>query len=80
MNLLKLTVNSYSENPLEERRITLSLPKIDFLSAAAEDVIINGRSLRPVSVVFDDGLSCDLIVNHADLETLEAAVGAYCLE
>jgi hypothetical protein len=80
MNLLKLTVHCYAENPLEERRITLSLHKIDFLSAASEDIIINGRSLRPVSVIFDEGLNCDLIVNHADLETLEAAVGAYCLD
>jgi len=80
MNVLKLTVHCYAENPLEERRTTLSPHKIDFISAAVEDIVLNGRSLRQVSVIFDEGLSCDLVLNHSDLELLESAVGSYCLE
>jgi hypothetical protein len=80
MNLQTLTLYCYAENPSEERRMTLTPYKIDFVSAAVDDIVVNGRSLRQVSVIFDEGLSCDLIINHADLEKLEAAVGAYCLD
>ena len=80
MNLQTLTLHCYAENPSEERRMTLTPYKIDFVSAAVDDIVVNGRSLRQVSVIFDEGLSCDLIINHADLEKLEAAVGAYCLD
>ena len=80
MNLQTLTLHCYAENPSEERRMTLTPYKIDFVSAAIDDIVINGRSLRPIAVIFEEGLTLELILNHQDLEKLEAAVGAYCLD
>lgn len=80
MDKYKLTVHHYSEKSDEERRITLSPGQISFVAAGTEDVIVNNRSLRSVAVLFLDGGSVDLFLNHADLEMLESAVGTYYLQ
>lgn len=80
MEFQKLTVYHYAEDSKEERRITFSPQKINLVAAEPEDTIINGRSLRNVSLLFDDGASVDVTINHADLEMLEMAIGAFCLE
>jgi len=79
MEFYKLTVHNYAEKPEEERRITLSPANIVLVAAAVEDITVNGRSLRNVTVLFVDGGSADLLINHQDLQTLESAVGSYCL-
>lgn len=78
MQLQKLTVHHYAEIAEEERRITLSPMNITVIAANVEDTLVNGRSVRPVTVLFTDGGSIDLVVNHADLELLESAVGTFC--
>lgn len=80
MELQKLTVHNYSENKDEERRITLSPDKITVVAAGVEDVLLNGRSLRTATILFLDGGSIDLLINHADLEMIEGAIGSYCFE
>lgn len=78
MDLQKLTVYHYHEDKEEERRITLSPEKITVVAAKVTDDIIDGRSVRSVTVLFVDGSNVGLNINHADLELLESAVGAYC--
>ena len=79
MEFQKLTVHHYSVNPEEERRITLSPMNISLVAAATEDTMLNGRSLRNVTVLFGDGGSVDMTINHSDLELLETAIGSFCL-
>jgi hypothetical protein len=79
MELQKLTVRNYDELPENEKRITLSPDKINLVAAGIEDIKINGRALRQVTVLFLDGGSVDLVVDHADLELLEGAIGSFCL-
>ena len=78
MELQKLTLYHYSENIEEEQRVTLSPMNINVVSAAAEDIEVRGMSLRPVSVMFADGGSVDLLLNSTDLLQLEEAIGSYC--
>lgn len=80
MNMQKLTVFHYGETTEEDRRITLSLMNITVVAAATEDTTVNGRSLRSVAVLFTDGSSVDLLINHEDMMTIETAVGSYCFE
>jgi Mg2+/citrate symporter len=80
MEFQKLTVKHYAENATDERRITLSPANIIVVAAAMEDIVLGGRSLRPVQVLFAQGESIDLLINHADLELLEAATGSFCLD
>ena len=78
MEFQKLTVHCYAEDAADERRITLSPQNINVVAAHTEDVTINARSLRHVTVLFADGGSVDLVINHSDLELLEGAVGSFC--
>lgn len=80
MEKYKLTVHHYSENPEEERRVTLSPGQISFVAIGVEDITVGSRSLRSVTVMFMDGGSVDLVVNHSDMEMLESAVGTYYLQ
>lgn len=77
MELQKLTIHCYAETPEEERRITLNPSKIVLLAAGTEDLQLNGRSLRRVTVLFDEGENVDVLVNHSDLELMETAVGTF---
>ena len=76
-NMQKLTVHCYAEKPEDERRITLSPQLITVVAAMIDDIHVNGRSLRQTSVLFVDGGSVDLLLNHQDLQTLETAIGSY---
>lgn len=78
MNLQKLTVHHYDEIIEDERRFTLSPANITVVAAAVEDVQIRGISVRPVTVLFIDGGSIEITINHSDLSQLEEAVGSYC--
>lgn len=80
MNFQKLTVLHRSANPEEERRITIAPTNVTVVAAATEDVQVNGRSLRAATVLFSDGGSIDLLLDHSDLEMLETAIGSYCFE
>ena len=75
-----LRVAHYGETPEEDRRITLAPANICAIAAETEDVQVQGRTLRNVSVLFIDGGSMALTVDHSDLELLENTVGAYCFE
>lgn len=79
MQLQKLTLHHYGETTTDDRRITLSPMNITVVAAAIEDSMVNGRSLRQVTVLFGDGGSIDLNINHADLELIEGAIGSFCL-
>jgi len=79
MELSRLTVRNYDELPENEKRITLSPDKINLIAADVEDIKINGRALRHVTVLFMDGGSVDLVVDHADLSLLEGAIGSFYL-
>jgi len=79
MEFQKLTVYCYNEDPKEDRRITLSPINITIIAAHVEDEVINGRSLRRVAILFVDGGSVEMLVNHSDLELLEGAIGSFCL-
>ena len=80
MEMKQLTVYHYGDTSEEDRRVTLSLHMIVGLSAKTEDTVLNGRSLREVSVLLVEGEKEELLINHQDLESLELAVGSYCLE
>lgn len=77
MEFNKLTIHHYEADVKDDRRMTLSPTNIVMVAAEVEDVSLNGRSLRNITVLFMDGNSVDLTINHSDLECLEAAVGAY---
>ena len=79
MEFKNLTITHYAAVKEEERRITMSPSNIALIAAKTEDVEINGRSLREVSVLFMDGESVDVVVNHSDLQLMEEAIGAYSL-
>lgn len=79
MEFQVLRVYHYGEDSSEDRRITIAPSKIVVVAACPEDTVINGRSLVTVSIVEDSGNSFELNINHADLETLERAVGSYFL-
>lgn len=79
MEVQRLTMHSYSEDIAQERRITISPMQVSIVAAAIEDITIRGLSLRNVDIMFADGQSIALILNHADLSTLESAIGSYCL-
>ncbi len=79
MEFQKLVVYHYGETSEDDRRVTISPMQVNLIAFETEDTIVNGRSLRRASVLFSDGSSCDLAVNHQDMSTLEEAVGAYCL-
>ena len=79
MEFKKLTVLHHASLKEDERRITISPGSVSLIAAKTEDIIINGRSLREVSVLFMDGESIEMVVNHSDLEAMEEAIGAYSL-
>jgi hypothetical protein len=79
LELQKLTVHHYGETSVEDRRITLSPMNIMGMAAEVEDVTVNGRSVRNVSVLFLEGGSIGLCVNHSDLSLLESAIGTFAL-
>ena len=79
MEMQRLTVHCYAEDAKEERRVTLSPMNVTLIAAEIDDVVVNNRSVRKVSVLFTDGGSVDLIVNHSDLSLLESAIGSFCL-
>lgn len=72
-----LTVNHYGDLETDNRRMTISPSNIAALAADHNDVTLQGRSLRKVSVCMMDGGTLDLTVNHADLALMEEAVGAF---
>jgi hypothetical protein len=76
MRVQKLTVHGYAEDVVDERRITFNPEHIISIIAGAEDVVVNNRSLRYVTVLFIDGGSVDAILNHGDLELIENAIGS----
>lgn len=77
MEFQRLTVLNYSDDPTEEKRITIGPGHVTLIAADTEDVVIKGRNLRRVTLMFTDGGSVDLTINHADLDKLEAAIGSY---
>jgi hypothetical protein len=79
MEFLKLTVTHHGETTEEDRRITISPMNVVVVAAGVEDTAVNGRMLRRVTVLFTDGGSADLVINHSDLQMLESAIGSYCL-
>lgn len=79
MNLRVLRVDHYGDTEQDNKRFTLAPTEVVALIADPDDVAIQGRQLRRVTALMKDGMSIDLIVNHADLESLEKAVGAYML-
>ena len=80
MELQRLTVINYAETADEkDKRITLSPSQITLIAADVNDVKLNGRELRHVTVLFLDGASVDLLINNSDLNDLEGAVGSYFL-
>ena len=79
MEFQKLTVHNYGATAEEDRRITLAPANINLAAATTEDSIVNGRSVRVVTILFVDGGSVDITVNHADLSLLEEAIGTFCL-
>lgn len=78
MEFQVLRVHHYGDTTEEDRRITLSPSNITVVAAEAEDSVVNGRSVRKVTVLMVDGGSVDVVVNHADLELMESAVGSFC--
>lgn len=78
-NMKVLTVHCYAEDPSQERRVTLSPGLITVIAAGTEDVEINGKARRLAQVMFMDGGTVDLFVDHSDLLLLEETIGAYCL-
>ena len=74
-----LTVQHYSEDIKEVQRITLAAASINLVSASVEDTIINGISVRPVTVFFQDGGTIDITISHSDLNLLERAVGSFLI-
>lgn len=79
MEFQKLTVHHYGSTTEEDRRMTISPLNALMVAAGVEDCVVNGRSLRAVTILFSDGGSADLVLNHSDLELLESAVGSFCL-
>ena len=80
MELQKLTVHHYSDKPEEEKRVTLAPMHIIAIMAGIEDITVNNRSVRSVGILFSDGGSIELNLNHSDMSTLESAIGSYCFE
>lgn len=80
MEYRKLTVFHYGETSEEDRRITISPNLVTVVAAQNTDVTVNGRQLRHVTLLFTDGGSVDVTINHFDLEMLESAIGSYSLE
>lgn len=78
-NMKCLTVHCYAEDPAQERRVTLSPGLITVIAAATEDTTIRGKARRMVTVMFMDGGSVDLALDHADLTMLEEAIGGFCM-
>jgi len=79
MEMEILTLHHYGEKTEDDRRITFSPGMITAVSAADEDVVVNGRTVRNASVLFADGGTLDVCVNHGDLQLLERAVGSFCM-
>lgn len=79
MNIQKLTLHHYGATEAEDRRVTLSPMNVMMIAAEIEDFQLNGRSLRRVSVCMADGESTELVLNHADLDLIENAIGSFCL-
>lgn len=72
-----LRVHHFDEDEKEDRRVTIAPMNVLALVAKEEDTVVRGRTLREVSVMFLDGGSVALCVNHSDLELLETTIGAY---
>jgi hypothetical protein len=79
-NMKTLTVHCYAEDPTQERRVTMRLALITVIAAATEDTVISGKPRRIVTVMFMDGASLDVVLDHSDLTMLEEAIGSYCFE
>ena len=75
-----LRVHHYGSTKDEDRRITLSPNLITTVAAHVEDIDLRKLSLREVCVLFSDGGSLDLVINHADLTMLEEAIGTYFMD
>ena len=80
MEMHTLRVYHYGATPEEDRRITLSPANVAMLASETEDVQVQGRTVRNISVLFVDGGSVGVTVAHDDLELLEATIGAYCFD
>lgn len=79
MEMEVLRVHHYGAKTEDDRRVTISPGMVTAISAGVDDEMINGRSLRRISVSLVDGGSLDLSVNHADLSLLERAIGSFCM-
>ena len=77
MEMQTLRVHSYGETAEDDRRVTIAPNNVVALAASTEDTQVQGRTLRGVSVLFIDGGSMDLVVDHADLQLLETTIGAF---
>jgi hypothetical protein len=77
MEMNTLRVHSYGVVPEDDRRVTIAPANVIALAGETDDIQVQGRSLRNISVLFVDGGSMDLVVDHADLELLENTIGAY---
>jgi len=77
MEMQTLRVHSYGDVAEDDRRVTIAPNNVVALAASTDDVQVQGRSLRAISVLFVDGGAMDLVVDHADLQLLEDTIGAY---
>ena len=72
-----LRVHHYDEDESQDRRITIAPANVDSLVVKTEDTQVRGRSVREVTVLFSQGQTIAIAINHADLELLESTVGAF---
>lgn len=75
-----LTVQHYAEDVTQVKRVTLSVPKINAVTASVEDTLVNGLNVRSVSIWFEDGAVMDLMINHSDLSQIERAIGSFMID
>ncbi len=80
MEIQVLKVHHYGESEAEDRRIVLSPQNLLMVASGLEDVVIRGRTLATVSILDISGNCISLNLSHADLATLESAIGSYCLQ
>lgn len=77
LTIRTLTVTAYEENEGKSLEVTLAPGKIQMI--AASDDIRQGRTLKHVRIVFDDGGMAEVWVTEVDLITMQQCVGLYAM-
>lgn len=80
METRTLTMVSNGASKEANRRITLSLSRIVFMSVDETPVMLQESDFKRVEITYDTGITHELILSDYDISTIEEVIGSYSFE